>query len=138
MGYPALLHFFHIIPLAEVIPMDLSETLSKRHETHACKSTMNVVTFNTSNLIYSSDSLLCASAPRFLHILPCIDKMVNWKDPALLLNDSGASCGLYVGQYCHRQSPSRFYQINSCHWWHLHVCSSLLAGKRKLISNYNN
>ena len=39
MGYPALLHFFHIIPLAEVIPMVLSETLSKRHEAHACKST---------------------------------------------------------------------------------------------------
>jgi hypothetical protein len=95
----------------------------------------NMVTLNTSNLIYGSDSSLCASAPWFLHILrTCIDKMVNWKDPALLLNDSRASCGLYVGQYCHWQSSSRFDQINSCHWWHLHVCSSLLAGKRKLIS----
>jgi len=136
------------------MPEGLSETISKRHE-NTCQRIyqklyqnvmkhmpanlqMNMVTFNTSNLIYSSDSLLCASASWFLHILrTCIDKMVNWKDPALLLNDSGASCGLYVGQYCHRQSPSRFYQINSCHWWHLHVCSSLLAGKRKLIF-YNN
>jgi len=69
----------------------------------------NMVTFNTSNLIYGSDSFLCASASWFLHTLrTCIDKMVNWKDPALLLNDSRASCGLYVGQYCHWQSPSRF------------------------------
>jgi hypothetical protein len=51
----------------------------------------NMVTLNTSNLIYGPESLLCASAPCFLHILRTfIDKMVNWKDPALLLNDSGA------------------------------------------------
>jgi len=48
------------------------------------------------------------------------------------------ACGHYVGQYCHWQSPSRLRQIRSCHWWPLHVCSSSLAGKRKLILNCNN
>jgi len=117
------------------VPEDLSETLSKHHESwniHLKIYKWTMVTFNTSNPIYGSDLFLCANASWFLQT--CIDKMVNWKDPALLLNDSCASCGLYVGQYCHWQSLSCFDQINLCHWWHLHVCSSLLAGKRKLIS----
>jgi len=79
------------------------------------------------------------AAVRFLHLLrTCINKMVNWHDPVLLMNDYSAFRGLCVGQYLHSQSPSCVHQTEPCHWWYLHVCPSSLAGIPALISNCNN
>jgi hypothetical protein len=55
----------------------------------------------------------------------CINNMVNWHDPALLVEDYRTSCRLRVSPYHPSQSPIRdsyFHQAEQYCCWYLHVC----------------